>query len=67
MGQIRVTLVVASRIHASSWVVICAAKYLNLQFPTILINGGSLAKLFQSTDLIAPSYQNGPQKYWTGC
>jgi hypothetical protein len=29
-------------IHESSWVVICAAKYLNLQFPTNLINPRSV-------------------------
>ncbi len=34
IGQTWVTILVTSSIHASSWVVICAAKLLNLQFPT---------------------------------
>jgi len=45
VGQIRVTLPVTSSIHAVSWVVICVAKYLNLQFPTSLINRTSAIPL----------------------
>src|SRR6266568_929471 len=33
---------------ASSWVVICVAKYLSLQFPTILITQGSVARIHPS-------------------
>jgi hypothetical protein len=43
--KIRVTIPVASSFHASSWVVICAAKYLSLQFPTILIKQRSAASV----------------------
>jgi hypothetical protein len=31
------------------------------------MKGGCLPKLCQTADPIAPSYQNGPQKYWTLC
>jgi hypothetical protein len=40
-GQTRVTILLTSSIHAAPWVVICAAKYLNLQFPTRLITSRS--------------------------
>jgi hypothetical protein len=40
VGQTRVNHLSTCSIHASPWVVICAAKYLNLQFPTELINRG---------------------------
>ncbi len=42
LGQTSVTIQSVIRFHAVSWVVICAAKYLNLQFPTILINQRSV-------------------------
>src|SRR5229473_4297106 len=44
-GQTRVTILLVSGIHAVSWVVICAAKYLNLQFPTILITQRSVVQI----------------------
>jgi hypothetical protein len=44
-GQTRVTLALTCSIHALSWVVICAAKYLSLQFPTILITQRSLVQI----------------------
>src|SRR5215475_11065588 len=44
-GQIRVTILVATSIHASSWVVICAAKLLSLQSPTRLITQRSVVQI----------------------
>src|SRR5215475_9231518 len=44
-GQIRVTILVATSIHASSWVVIRAAKLLSLQFPTRLITQRSVVQI----------------------
>jgi hypothetical protein len=39
LGQIRVTMFVTLRISTSPWVVICAAKLLNLPHPTRLLTG----------------------------
>ena len=49
-GQIRVPLLLTLGIHASSWVVICAAKELNLWFPTILITQRSGSSAIVSSE-----------------
>lgn len=54
-GQTKVTIPVVSSIYAASWVVICVAKLLNLQFPTRLINPRS-EFTFDSTTCGLPQF-----------
>jgi hypothetical protein len=51
-------------IHASSWVVICTAKYLSLLNPTRLITQRSVVQIHPPQPIFSITYREWPFPIW---